>query len=52
MRFNTETDHEVADDAAPGTEPSAKPPRWPLALASIGICLATAAAIALIALLA
>ena len=49
MRTDTGSDEQRDRDTPKGP---AAPPSWPVALASVGICLGTAAAIGLIAILA
>ena len=50
MTHNTGADHQAAPDTALDTEGRRREPNWPLALASVGICLGSGAAIALIAI--
>jgi hypothetical protein len=52
MRTHTGSDNRTTEETATGRDAKTPPPSWPLALASVGICLGTGAAIALIALLA
>ena len=49
MRTHTGSDNQTERDTA---QRQAAPPSWPVVLASVGICLGTGAAIALIAILA
>jgi hypothetical protein len=49
MRTDTGPDNQTERNAG---QRQAGPPSWPVALASVGVCLGTAAAIALIAILA
>jgi hypothetical protein len=49
MRTHTGSDSQTERDTA---QRHAAPPNWPVALASVGICLGTGGAIALIAILA
>ena len=49
---HTGSDSETADETATGRDAETRPPSWPLALTSVGICLGTGAAIALVSILA
>lgn len=48
MRVHTGSDKQANPDRAQG---QAGPPSWPVALASVGVCVGTGAAVALVALL-
>lgn len=52
MTHNTGAEHRAAPDTALDAEGCVREPNWPLALASVGICLGSGAVIALIAILA
>jgi hypothetical protein len=52
MRTHLGTDNRTSDETTRGADAKTQPPSRPLALASVGICLVTGAAIALVALLA
>jgi hypothetical protein len=53
MRIDTGSEPRTAGESAADPDgATTRPPSWPLALASVGVCLGTGAAIALVAILA
>jgi hypothetical protein len=52
MRTHTEPDQQAEREASHRPDPATRSPSWPMALASVAVCLGTGAAIALIAILA
>jgi hypothetical protein len=52
MRTHRGANNQTADETATGRDAKSRQPSWPLALTSVGICLGTGAAIALVSILA
>ncbi len=51
MKSHMERDRKAGREASPRPDPATRSPSWPMALASVAVCLGTGAAIALIAIL-